>query len=193
MFISKKKLAAVFMVLLGAINVYADVHPQNGVSLGIDAGRAQAHTYCDSLIECDNTDTSLRVDVGYQFNTKWSAEFGYTSFTTLFNSHNDNFNASQQASAWTLSGLATAPLGDSFDLFGRAGIARYQMNNRATALGVPVAERTDVKPYFGTGFNFDLTERLVLRAEYQYYMDIPAADGGKDDLQALYGGVVYHF
>lgn len=121
----------------------------------------------------------MRIDVGYHFNNIWSAELGYTSFGTLFNSSDDNFNTSQKANAWTLSGIATLPLGERFGLFGRAGVARYETNNSGTVQGVGIKDDTDLKPYFDAGVDFDLTQSFAIRAEYQYYADISGVDGVK--------------
>ena len=193
MFNSKTKIALLSIALVGATNVYAAADSESGILIGIDAGRAQARKYCDGIADCDHSDTSIRADVGYQFTKNWSAEFGYTSFGTLFRSHDNNFDASQKASAWTASGIGTLPLGEHFGVFGRAGVARYETNNSGTVQGVPVKDRQDVKPYFGAGVNFNVTHSFALRAEYQYYADISGVDGSKDDVQGLYAGAVYRF
>ena len=108
-------------------NTAADAH---GFLIGIDAGKADARKYCHNVSDCDHADTSVRGDIGYQFNQNWSAELGYTSFGTLFKSHDNDFNASQKANAWTLSAIGTVPLGDRFGVFGRVGAARYETNGR---------------------------------------------------------------
>lgn len=193
MFKCTAKLAVLSVALIGSAAVYAEAGAENGLQLGIDAGRAEANKACDHILDCDNSDTSVRVDVGYQFNKNWSAELGYTSFGTLFKSHDSNFNASQKANAWTLSAIGAIPLSDSFSLFGRVGAARYETNNSGSVQGIPVKDREEVKPYFGAGVKFDLTKNFALRAEYQYYADISGVDGSKDDVQGLYAGAVFRF
>lgn len=187
------KLVLISLVMACATNVYAGYESDNGIIIGIDTGRAEAHKFCDGLLDCNNDDTSVRVNIGYQFNNTWSAEFGYTSFGTLFDSNDNNFLASQDSNAWTFSGVGTLPLGELFDLYGRAGVARYETDSSGTVQGVPVKNHKDVKPYVGAGVNFNFTHHFALRLEYQVYTDISRADGSDDDVQGLYAGASYRF
>lgn len=183
------------IALIGAGGVYADSAPDSntGIIIGIDAGRADAHKYCDHAVDCDHADTSVRGDIGFQFNQYWSAELGYTSFGTLLKSHDNNFDARQKANAWTVSGIGTLPVADRLGLFGRVGAARYDTDSSGTVQGVPVKDKNRVKPYFGAGVKFDLTQNFAIRAEYQYYTDISGVDGSKDDVQGWYAGGVFRF
>ncbi len=89
----KMKMTALGIALVGAASVYADSgNDGSGVIIGIDAGRAQARKYCDGIADCDDSDTSIRGDIGYQFNKNWGIELGYTSFGTIFRSHDNNFH-----------------------------------------------------------------------------------------------------
>lgn len=187
------KLAALSVALSGAMSVYAAPPAESGFLLGIDAGKADAHKYCHNISNCDSSDTSIRGDVGYQFDKNWSAELGYTSFGSLFKSHDNNFDASQKASAWTVSGIGTLLLTERFGVFGRVGAARYSTDNSGTVQGVPVKDEKKVKPYLGAGVKFDLTQNVALRAEYQLYTNISRVDGAKDDVQGLYAGAVFRF
>lgn len=189
----KTKLAVLSLALTAATNVYAGYETDNGVTIGIDTGRAEAHKFCDGLLDCNNDDTSVRANIGYQFNNNWSAEFGYTSFGTLFDSNDNNFQASQDSNAWTLSGIGTLPLGELFGIYGRTGVARYETDSSGTVQGVPVKNYNDVKPYVGAGINLNVTHQFSLRLEYQVYADISRADGSDDDVQGLYAGVSYRF
>ncbi len=187
------RLIALGASLLGASFVFADPENASGFTIGLDAGQADAHKYCHNVSNCDHADTSVRGDVGYQFNNYWSAELGYTSFGTLFKSNDNNFDASQKASAWTACGIGTLPIGKRFGVFGRAGMARYSTDNSGTVQGVPVKDEKKVKPYVGAGVKFNVTGNFALRAEYQLYTDISRVDGAKDDVQGLYAGAVYRF
>jgi len=187
------KLAALSLALTGAIVAHAAPPADSGFIVGVDAGKADAHKYCHNISNCDSSDTSVRVDAGYQFDKNWSAEFGYTSFGSLFKSHDNNFDASQKASAWTVSGIGTLPLTERFGIFGRVGAARYSTDNSGTVQGVPVKDEKKIKPYLGAGVKFDITPAFALRAEYQLYTDISRVDGAKDDVQGLYAGATFRF
>ena len=121
------------------------------------------------------------------------AELGYTSFGTLFNANDNNLNAKQDASAWTASAIGTWPIAERFGIFGRLGLAKYDVSNSGTVQGVPVVNKNDTKPYYGAGVKFDLNNNWMLRAEYQRYADISRVDGKKDNVQAWYLGGAYRF
>lgn len=163
-----------------------------GIYLGVDGGQAKARKYCDNITNCDNSDTSLRAELGFQFTRVLGLELGYTSFGTLFKANNSNVNASQDADAWTASLLAGVPVGP-LKLYGRVGAARYNLDSSGTVGGVPVENHNATKPYYGAGLEFDLSHNVMLRAEYQLYRDISGIDGSKDDVQAWYGGVGFRF
>jgi opacity protein-like surface antigen len=190
---NKARLTALCMALVGTAVVNVTQAAESGVYLGLDAGRAEAHKYCNSITNCDSADTSVRGEVGYQFNDILGAELGYTSFGTLFNAHDNNVNAKQDASAITASVLGTWSVAEPFGVFGRLGLARYNVSNSGTVQGVPVQSKNAVKPYFGAGVMFDITSSWMLRAEYQLYTDISGVDGKKDNVQGLYAGGVYRF
>lgn len=165
----------------------------HGVTLGIDAGRAEARKACDNVINCSSDDTSLRVSVGYQFNQMLGLEAGYTSFGTVFESNNNVFAAKQEGNAWTLSALGTFPVGERFGIYGRAGAARFNNDTSGTIQGVPVSDNNKTKPYYGAGLKFAVTDNLDLRAEYQRYKDLANVGGIKDDVDAWSGGLVFKF
>lgn len=190
---NKLKLTALCMALVGTTGANVAQAAENGVYLGLNAGQAEARKYCSNITNCDSADTSVRGEVGYQFNNNLGAELGYTSFGTLFNASNNNVNAKQDASAWTASAVGTWPVAERFGIFGRLGLARYNVSNSGTVQGVPVTNKNSTKPYFGAGVKFDLASNWMLRAEYQLYTDISSVDGTKGNVQGWYLGGVYRF
>lgn len=167
----------------------------SGFQLGLDAGKAEARKYCDNVTNCDSADTMVRANAGYKFTPFVSAELGYTSFGTLFDANENNAAVQQEANAWTVSVLGTWPINEKFDLFGRIGAARYDLDNVGTTIqNLPVNdENNSTKPYYGAGAKFNLTDNFALRAEYQIYSDISGVNGRKDDIDSWSGGVVFAF
>ena len=190
---TKIKLTLLCISIVGATGVNVAQAADNGLYLGLNAGQAEARKYCENVTNCDSADTSVRGEVGYQFNANLGAELGYTSFGTLFNANDNNVNAKQDASAWTASVLGTWPFAERFGVFGRLGLAKYDVDNSGTVQGVPVVNKNDTKPYYGAGVKFDLNNNWMLRAEYQRYADISRVDGRKDNVQAWYLGGAYRF
>jgi opacity protein-like surface antigen len=166
---------------------------ENGVTLGLDAGQAEARNACDNVINCESDDNAVRVSLGYQFNRMLGLEAGYSSFGTVFESNNNQGVLSQDANAWTLSATGTVPIGDRFGIYGRAGVARFDNETSSTVQGVPVSDDNETKPYFGAGVKMGLTGNFALRAEYQRYKDLANVGGVKDDVDAWSGGVVFTF
>lgn len=171
----------------------ADDDRGTGVTLGVDAGRAQARNVCDNVINCKDDDTSVRVSLGYQFTPMVGVEAGYSSFGTVFEARNNVASAKQDANAWTLSVLGTWPIADRFGIYGRVGAARFDNNNTGTVQGIPVNNNNRTRPYYGAGLKFALTDNLALRAEYQRYKDLANVSGNKDDVDAWSGGLVFSF
>lgn len=193
---SKSQLNAVCLALvsmMGATGANAIDFSESGVYLGIDAGQAEARKFCKNVVNCDSSDTTVRGHVGYQFNKVLGAELGYTSFGTLFDANNDEMNASQEVSAWTLSALGTWPIVEQVGIFGRLGISRYNTDSSGTVQGVPVDDEDSTETYFGAGVKFSLGDHWALRGEYQRYMDISGADDRNDSVQAVYAGGMYIF
>lgn len=187
------RLAGVGVALAGAAAMsVAQAVEKPGIYLGIDGGQAEARKYCDNITNCDNSGTSLRAELGFQFTRMLALELGYTSFGTLFSANNSNVNAKQDANAWTASLLAGIPVGP-VSIYGRVGGAHYSVDSSGTVGGVAVESHDATKPYYGAGLEFDLSKNVMLRAEYQLYRDISGIAGSKDDVQAWYGGVGFRF
>jgi len=165
-----------------------------GFQIGIDGGKAEADGACDNVTNCESSDKSFRGNVGYQFSPYVGAEVGYTSFGTTYDSQDNQADASQDAGAITASVVGTIPLGDKFGLFGRIGAARYDLDNSGSIQGVPVEEGdNDVKPFYGAGARFNVTENFALRAEYQIYQDLAGVNGNDDDINVWSGGALFTF
>lgn len=168
--------------------------PASGFQIGIDGGKAELDGVCDNVTNCESSDKSFRGNIGYQFNPYAGAELGYTSFGTIYDTQNNQIDASQEAGAYTASAVGTLPLGEKFGLFGRVGAARYDLENNGTIQGLPVKGGDgDIKPYYGAGARVNLTENFALRAEYQIYKNLAGVDGNNDDVNVWTGGALFTF
>lgn len=187
----RQSLLCLALALPAAPALAADM--ESGLTLGIDAGRAEARNACDNVINCSSDDTAVRVSLGWKFTPMVGLEAGYSSFGTVFEANNNNFSANQDANAWTLSVLGTVPIADRFGIYGRVGAARFDNDTSGLVQGVPVDDDNKTKPYFGAGVSFGLTDNFALRAEYQRYKDLANLGGVKDDVDAWSGGLVFTF
>jgi opacity protein-like surface antigen len=173
-----------------APSVFAEVP---GFTAGVDYGRTEAKKFCDNITNCDSEDNGPKVEVGYTFNKNWGTEVGYTSFGTLFDSQDSAFSVKQDGYAITLTVLGEIPFNEMFSIYGRAGVAWYQTNSSGQVAGVNVSDRNGTTPVWGAGAKWTFNEMVALRVEYQNYMDISRVDGNKDDVQGLFGGLVFQF
>jgi OmpA-OmpF porin, OOP family len=163
----------------------------SGFNFGADIGRTEAKKYCDHITNCSAADTGAKINVGYTFNEIFSTELGYTSFGTIFDSNDNSFAASQDASAITLSALGYLPINEMFSVYGRLGYARYNTNASGSVQGVAVRDQSGNTPLWGVGAKVDFSSQFSMRLEFQDYSNISRVDGQKDDVQGLFVGMVY--
>lgn len=175
--------------MAGATHVYAGFGGDYGVFVGADAGFATGNKFCDGVSDCDHDNTIIRLGVGYQFNNTWGVELGYASFGTLFKANDNNFNASQKAEAWTLSGVGSPPMRQNFGLFGQAGVVNFHSDNSGTVQGVAVKNSNDITPYIDAGAYVDITDQFDVRFGSQVYSDITRLDGSSDDIEGFFADV----
>lgn len=190
----KKKFPTFCLMLAGiaTANLAQAAFPA-GLYLGLGAGQAEARKYCDNITNCDSADTTIRAEVGYQFNKNLGAELGYTSFGTLFSASNADVDAKQEAHAWTASAIGVLPVAQRFNLVGRLGVARYDVTNTGTVQGIPVEDKDSTKPFYGVGVRYDLNKSWLVGAEYQIYTDIAGVDGTEDNVHGWFLGGAYRF
>lgn len=162
-----------------------------GFNFGLNYGQAEARKFCKDITPCDSADASGKADIGYQFSDTFGIEASYVSFGTIFDTSESTFVATQKSRALTASLLGTLPLTHSFGIFGRAGVAQYESEGSGTVLGVPVRDEKGSTPFWGAGVRFNFNKNFALRGEYQNYSNISRVDGRKDDVQALYAGILF--
>ena len=162
-----------------------------GLNFGLNYGQAEARKFCKDITPCDSADASGKADIGYQFTDVWGVEASYVSFGTIFDSSDSTFTASQKSRALTASLTGTIPITHWFGIYGRGGVAQYESEGSGTVLGVPVKDEKGTTPFWGAGVRFNINKHFAVRGEYQNYSNISRVDGRKDDVQALYAGILF--
>lgn len=189
MHIRKTRLCS--LIALAGIAVMPSAYAAGGITLGLDYGQAEARKFCEHITNCDSSDDSAKAEIGLQLNSNFGLELGYTSLGTLLDAKDNQFMASQDSSAMTLSALGLIAFTDRFGIYGRLGAAQYNTDSAGTVAGVPVKDQDGTTPVYGAGVKLGLTDNFSLRAEYQVYSNISRVDGKKDNVQGLYAGVVF--
>lgn len=183
---------ATLLAALPALALMPAAHAEGGgVTLGLDYGQAEARKFCDDISDCESAGDSAKAEIGFQFSRGFGIELGYTSLGTILDSNDNQFNATQDSSAATLSAIGMLPFGDRFGIYGRVGAAQYNTDSSGTVAGVPVKDQDGTTPLFGVGVKLGLSDSFSLRAEYQNYTDISRVDGKKDNVQGLYAGILF--
>jgi len=120
----------------------------------------------------DDDDTAFKITGGYQINRTFAAEVSYGSFFD---------KGGVELTGFELVGVASFPLGNKFSVYGKLGFLMWEAD-----AGVGGSEDgTDLT--FGLGVQYDVTNKLGLRAGWQRY-DIDDTDA---DLFSI--GLIYRF
>ena len=116
---------------------------------------------------------------GYRFTRHWSLDFGYTG--------------SSQSNAWTVAGSGVLPIGRSFSLQGRLGLAvpspEYSISSAASTLSTlasldPARVRSNL--LWGFGGQYDFNPNVGLRMDFNSrYGEDAAANRARNDLWSI--------
>jgi OmpA-OmpF porin, OOP family len=135
------------------------------------------------------------------FNRNFGIEGGYVDLgkTDYSATHSGGTALGRvKAGGATLSGIAVAPLGAGFSVFGRAGIitAKVQSATDVSGSGGAFTELTSTatrtKGAYGGGIAYDVDARWTVRGDYDYFRQIGAADtAGTANVFMFSLGVIY--
>lgn len=145
------------------------------------------------LVANDNHPRSVKLYTGLQFTPTWAAELGYGAFGTwqaTDRTGGTTVQASLSSRVAYVAGRATQPLGDSFELFGKAGLALNRVS-RHDSQGFS-AHQSFVRPMLGGGLAWKMTPQLSATVEYAYY-GARRSDGQQFRQQKLEAGLAFHF
>jgi hypothetical protein len=133
-----------------------------------------------------NHPRAFRLSGGYQFNEHVALEAGYIGF--------GNFEFASGAkvdlSALHVAAKGSIALGESFSLFGKAGLARHDRDISGPTPGPGSLVRT--RAMVGIGVGYRMTDRLSLTAELVDYGTI-RSPGTKLTMRQLEVGLNYRF
>lgn len=151
--------------------------------LGASIGSPTTDGFCAGVGNCDNSDKSWKVFTGVRMNENLVLEGGYVDFGKQSGTLTGG-TLSQQASAFTAAGVVGIPLADQIEAFGKAGVARWTVEQAAAG---STTEDTGTDVLVGIGANYDLGDNMGVRAEWERYKDIGQQDnhGGDIDLMSL--------
>lgn len=103
----------------------------------------------------------VNIYAGYRFSPTWSTEVAFNTSSPL-----EDGAATVKPQLLSMSAIGHFPLSQRFSLFARAGLHYW-----STDIDVgqhTVIERDGTDPHLGLGFEFALTNKLMLRQDYLY-------------------------
>ena len=160
--------------------------------VGASAGQASFDISCPAASSCDDTDTAWRIYGGLEVNEYISMEVGYTDLGKAEISGATSGTA--EANGMTIHVVGNLALNPSFSLIARGGMNILDLNVETTGGEVIDEGDTDVAWSFGVGGQYNMTQSLGLRVEWERYFDVgDQHTTGQMDIDVLSAGLVYKF
>jgi OmpA-OmpF porin, OOP family len=165
----------------------------SSVYAGGSIGSAERKDACGSIIaggSCDEKDTAWRVFGGYQLNRNFSAELGYHHLGEI-TADAGAAHATSKTNLWELVGIGAFPVMNTVSLYGKLGGYRAKTNLSSNLGGG--GDETNTGLTYGFGAQWDATQNLGVRAEWQRYDNVGGSRVGEGDINALTIGALYRF
>lgn len=141
----------------------------------------------------DNHPHAVKLYAGLQFTPTWAGELGYGAFGSWRAADpapGSTYHLKLSSQVAYVAARATQPLGDSFALFGKVGLALNRLSER-DSLGRHTRE-TYVRPQLGAGLAWQLTPQVSATVEYAHYGARRTGDG-RFTQQKAEAGLAFRF
>lgn len=144
-----------------------------------DLGKGKAAEGCVGVTAgqtCSDSGTAFRFGGGYQLNPNFALEASYlnigeASKLTDTSIPGITFTGTVKVTTLQLGGVAIMPLNEQFSAFAKAGLAHVTVDTSATVTGaaitVPSESATNNNFFWGLGAQYNLTDKLAVRAQYE--------------------------
>jgi len=197
---TKAKMAAMAGLFLGAAALATPAAAQDsGFYLGMSAGRSKVKSLCDpipgeTILSCDDKGSAWKLFGGYQFTRHWGIEAGYVDLGKGTIATDLPAAVQVEGTAWQLVGTGTLPLSQQFDMFGKLGIYRGELDAHGKVLGVSasVSGRSTEWTY-GLGARWNFSKNWSARIEWEKFDKFGNDTTGRADINLLSFGVSYRF
>ena len=139
-----------------------------GLYLGGALGQSRFKEWCDvPLASCKDTDTAWKLFGGYRFNRYVAAEGTYVEWGEVNASNNAGVRAEASQHSYGLAVVGTLPLGERFELFGKAGFLMTEQDTRRVGGTTSSVGRDETELHYGLGGRFLFTKNFALRGEWE--------------------------
>jgi len=134
--------------------------------VGLAAGQSHANVSCAAGVNCDNTDTAIKLYGGYEFPNKFAAELTYFDLGK-FKANSDIGSSQAKGSYWGLGGAWRPEFGSGWGGVARIGAAYTTGKVDYSISGTSGSEsRNDWHPYYGLGVNYEIAKNIKLEADW---------------------------
>ncbi|MGD2119250.1 MAG: outer membrane beta-barrel protein [Chromatiales bacterium] len=204
---SKKVFASSIAATLLAVSATSQA-ADNQWYVGIGGGWTDTDTGISSLTgtaSLDEEDTGYKIFAGYNFNENIALEGFYVDLgeATLTGNNGDTFvlggttyaftvnnaRVSSEGTAFGVGGKFTYPFNETFNVFGKLGLAFWDIDGTVSGSGLATSSVDDdgTDAYFGVGAGLKFADSWEVRAEAERY------DFGGDDVDFVSLSIVKGF
>lgn len=150
-------------------------------SVDVDGGEIDGLLAADSITattSVDDTDTAWKIFGGYRMNANFGLEAAYMDYGTISADSTVTalsagvVNVDLDTTAWLLDAVGYLPLGNGFELFGKLGVALWDIEGNFSGSGGESgfsgsADDDGSDFHFGVGAGYALTDNIGIRAEWE--------------------------
>jgi|SRR5664280_109577 len=147
--------------------------------------------------------TGWKLFAGYRFDRHWAVEGGYTflgryGFQGQVIVDPGTVQARFRADDWNAFAVGVLPLGERFEIFGKAGAGfwrtRLETSGTFSGRGAQPVNASGTGPIAGLGARLQFTEALSARLEFERFFHVgDAARSGRSDIDFGSVGLQYRF
>lgn len=172
------------LALATGATAHAERQPGFYLGAGVGQGTLDFDDTDFTVAGVDDSDTAFKVYAGYTFNEFISVEAAYFDAGQP-TEQIDTLTLQFDLSAVNFSAVGHLPLTESFELFGKAGLASYDYDGQASINGVMVStgDDSDQDVSYGFGATYSFAGPFEIRGEYEFI----EIDSGSYDVVSLSG------
>jgi OmpA-OmpF porin, OOP family len=181
--------SALFVGLLVATS--GGVLAQAGPYVGGALGQSKLKEWCTGetattrFTGCDDSDTSWKLLGGYRFNGYVAVEASYIEWGKVSARFNTGAQVAAKQHSYGLAAVGTVPLGERFELFGKAGFLKTEQETRRITPNPLTVNRDETEFHYGLGAKYAFTTKWAVRGEWE------KTDNLKAEMLSI--GVEYRF
>lgn len=136
----------------------------------------------------DDTDTAFKLSTGAMMNPNFGVELGYNHMGKT-----NRAGGTTKAQGVDLAAIAKAPLGNSFDIFGKLGTTYgFTRTSSAVGSGVQGGKENGFGLLYGVGASYYFTPQVAAVLELES-RDFRFAGTGRDSVRATTVGLQYRY